>query len=102
MVRVTLFEQTLPEPRKRVGGRMSLSVLRLACLGALSHKSHIFKPGPKGLDFCLLVCFNVTLFIIIFILVFHLLLFTLESHQDSVPQSFFPYSGHSFDATCSC
>ena len=30
---------------------MSLSVLWLAYLGALSHKSHISKPGPKGLEF---------------------------------------------------
>ena len=30
---------------------MSLSVLWLAYLGALSHKGHISKPGPKGLEF---------------------------------------------------
>jgi hypothetical protein len=35
-----------------VGGRGSnVAVLWLACLGALSHKGHILKPGPKGLVF---------------------------------------------------
>jgi hypothetical protein len=34
-----------------MGGGMSLSVLWLACLGELSHKGHILKPGPKGLVF---------------------------------------------------
>ena len=48
MVRVDLFEQILPEPRKQVGGGMSLSVLWLAYL----LKGHIPKPGPKGLEFC--------------------------------------------------
>jgi hypothetical protein len=24
----------------------------IACLAALSHKGHILKPGPKGLEFC--------------------------------------------------
>jgi hypothetical protein len=41
----------LPEPRKQVGEGMSPSVLWLAYLGALSHKGHILKPGPKGLVF---------------------------------------------------
>jgi hypothetical protein len=45
MVRVTFFEWALFEPRKQVGGGMSLSVLWLAYL----HKGHIPKPGPKGL-----------------------------------------------------
>ena len=56
-VRLTFFEWTLPEPRKRVGGGMLLSVLWLACLGALSHKGHILKPGPKGLEFCLFMLY---------------------------------------------
>jgi hypothetical protein len=51
MVRVVLFEQTLPEPRKQVGEGMLISVLCLAYLVALSHKGHILKPGPKGLEF---------------------------------------------------
>jgi hypothetical protein len=55
------FKQTLPEPRKQVGEGMAPSVLWIACLGALSHKGHIFKPGPKGLVF-FCCCFYVILF----------------------------------------
>jgi hypothetical protein len=53
MVRVTLFEQTLPEPRKQVdGGWRNVAIcFILTCLGALSHKGHILKPRPKGLVF---------------------------------------------------
>jgi hypothetical protein len=58
-VRVVSFEQTLPESRKQVGKGMSLSALWLACLGALSHKGRILKPGPKGLVFvCLFFCYT--------------------------------------------
>jgi hypothetical protein len=45
---------------------MSLSVLWLAYLGALSHKGHISKPGPKGLEFCFYV------FYLLVVLIFHM------------------------------
>jgi hypothetical protein len=36
---------------------MPLCVLLLAYLRALSHRGHILKPGPKGLEFCFSIIF---------------------------------------------